>query len=158
MQLRVPKADARARYAPLPLTRARLTASADREGVAALRDGDRATFWTSGGAMTGHEWIQVEFDHAVSVGRLRLDVAGGAPRYDPELSLATRRPGGEWAGVRSVSARPSLAEQAAARRPLSQVLLLDARPITGIRILQTGSRDVPWQVGELSLDARDGPS
>jgi hypothetical protein len=140
------------------LASARLKASENPAGLERLRDGDAATTWSTAGPMAGTEWLEITFDEARSVSSLEL-VLGAAPsRHAPELLVSTSVDGKTYEVVRAEEARPPVGEQQAASRRMSQEVVLDARPVRGVRIAQLGRRPEPWAVAELIVHEKRPPS
>jgi hypothetical protein len=103
--------------------------------------------------MRGNEWIQLEFETGLDVGRVELFMRDRPSLHDPELQLWTTEDGRTYSPARMVAARPGLLKQAAAGSRLSQLLVLEGKPIRGLRILQLGARTEPWAISELRVDA-----
>ena len=158
--LRVQAPAVRGRYRPVELTGATVLAS-ENENVGFLTDGNEGTAWRSAEPMVGDEWIEVRFDGPVAVGRVEM-VLGYAPeRHGPEVLLLVQREDGEFAEVRRVEAHAKMLEQLRERRrgstrPFRQRFLLEAEPVIGLRILQTGRRGAPWSIAELRVDVDEG--
>lgn len=141
---------------PLDLRAARLLASEDSAGLDALRDGDPATAWSSARPSSGVEWLRVEWQTGLELGRVTLRLGQRPRRYGPELELRTSVDGVLYEPVAAIEARASIEQQLLAvrlgdRRPLEQVLVLEPRAVRGVEIRQRGVRPEPWSLAELSL-------
>jgi len=158
VQLQVPAPGSRPAYVPVPLSRARLSASENADAVALLADGDPRTTWTSRGAMAGHEWLEVALEHPARLGRIEL-LLGNVPQgYGPDLQLRISEDGRAFEDLRVVEVRARPSRQNPAWRPVSQVLVFEPRTARHVRILQTGVRAEPWAVSELRLETAEGPA
>lgn len=148
LQLKRPRPEARSSASAIDLGAARVAAS-HAAGVFALHDGDPASVWSPGTAMSGREWIQVVFEREVEVARLEL--LAGAPfgDSDPELHVLGSEDGREYEEIRVVSLRAPLARQNPAFGQKSQLLALARRPLRALRIEQRGVRSDAWSVAEL---------
>jgi len=150
LQLKVPR---RVPHVPVALSQALLSASCNRQGLAAAYDNDPRTSWSTATPLRGDEWIQIDLQKPLSLARVEVFL-GEAPRGpEPDLRVLVKPPGDEWRPIRAFSGRPPVTEQRAAIRPLSQVLLFDSQPVDALRIVQVGRRDYPWVVSELRVDA-----
>jgi 4-amino-4-deoxy-L-arabinose transferase-like glycosyltransferase len=138
----------------------RLRVSDHAEQAAALVDGDPITHWSTDGALRGGEWIEIEWAAPIPVGRIELRLGNAPQRHGPDLEVSVRRAdGGTWGAAKAAPARPEIAEQLEAQargstRPLSLAFVLNPRPITALRLTQTGVRPEPWVVSELRVGAR----
>jgi hypothetical protein len=70
------------------------------------------------------------------------------------IVLLTSEDGTGYNPVRTVEGRPPVSQQISAGRAPSPVLILEAKPIRGLRVAQKGRRGEPWVVSRLSLGAR----
>jgi Dolichyl-phosphate-mannose-protein mannosyltransferase/F5/8 type C domain len=131
------------------LSQARLTASDNSNELPALRDGLSATSWSTSQPMHGREWLQVEFDALVRVSQVEVFLKQRPARHLPELQIETSEDGRDYHVVRTVEARPILADQIATGRAISQRLVFASDLVRGVRILQLGTRPDPWSVSEL---------
>jgi hypothetical protein len=153
--------DVRPRYRAIDLARAEITASANQDELGRLHDGDPNTAWTSATAMIGREWIEILFDEPATVGRVELFLGYTPRRHGPELALLVRAEDGDVSPVYAAPLRPNIVDQLAARkagsaRPLSQMLVIEPRAVTGLRLVQQGVRPEPWALAELRIDAYEG--
>ena len=148
-------------YDPVDLRGARVSASENHGGLALVHDGDTATSWRTSHPLRGGEWLQVDLDRPLPLGRVELVVGKPPERHDPEIALLTTEDGREYAEVPSVSARAPLRDQAVGGRELGLERLLKPRPVRGVRVVQRGRRTDRWVIAELRLWARrrgaDGP-
>lgn len=151
---RVPPAAKRG-YRRLSLAEARLSASANAGDLPALEDGDETTAWRTPGPRSSSDWVEVRFLLPERVGRLELAFGPdpGPRAWSSNLRILEPAEGGAWQAVPAVNARPPLAGQVTAFRGASQVLLIPARPVEALRILQADTAPVPWEIAELKLDA-----
>jgi hypothetical protein len=135
-----------ARYRPLALRPGQVTTTSGPG--AALVDGDLATLWTTGRGQRPGDAIEIALDEAAPVVRIELQL-GDRPRHFAQgLNVLAGGDGGAWQRVASWPGRPALDEQQGAR---SQVLVMEPKPVRRLRLEQTGRRERPWSVAELSL-------
>ncbi len=145
-----PPARDRRHYASIDLAASLLSASVDGERLGVIHDGDRSSAWATAAPATAY--LEIRFQRLTTLAR--VEIAPGRPtEAAPELEVLGVRPGAAgFERLRLVAGRPALAEQVA---PLSQVLLLDAAPLLGVRIRPVGALPLRWSVAELELKARD---
>jgi hypothetical protein len=137
--------DLRPRYAPLSLSRARLTASENETLLPALADGDHHTFWHTSSWQGPHTWIGVDFEEEICLGRVTVELRD---HIGSSLRLLVRQKGGElWeAPFVEVDRDTTLA-------PPSQTLLSFPLQVAGIRIVPATKFHTRWAVRELVVDA-----
>lgn len=135
-------------YTYADLGRARLTASEQPELLDCLRDGDLATSWSSDGPQRPGEFVQVELEAPVVLGRIDLALGDKNVRYSDNLHVLVSADRHAWRRVRVLPGRPPVPEQVGAR---SQVLLIDPVRVLGVRIVQQGRRHRRWGIAELRL-------
>jgi hypothetical protein len=155
-ELKAVPEERRPRYAPLPAAGLRLSASGNAEALAALADGRLETVWATAGPQREGDWLQADFAEPQRVGRLELTLAPGDDGYARDLRVFVTRDGREWRRSADVPGRGPLEEQDEARRPRSQVLVLQPEPVLGVRLAIGGGAQPPWRVAELRIDARSG--
>jgi hypothetical protein len=151
IQLQVPDAGSRPLYRIVDLRRAQLRASENPDGLRWLVDSDSATHWTSDGAMSGDEWIEVAFERPLRIGRIELLLGNTPSGTGPDLQIQAGEDGRVFKGLAVVEARDRPARQDPKWRPVSQVLVFEPRLARVIRILQGGVRKEPWSLSELRL-------
>jgi hypothetical protein len=135
-------------WRPLELARARLEASTNPAGLAALCDGDLASAWRA--PVAKGAWLEVTFPQPVRLGRIEL--IPGAPEEAPR-SLRVYVASDEQPKLRRKAValgRPPFAQQVGAQ---SHVLMLDGVKARVLRIVQSAPRRAPWSVAELRIDA-----
>jgi hypothetical protein len=146
----------RAVHAAVDLRGARLAASARPELLEHLRDGSPGTAWSSAGPAHGTEWLRVELERPVTVGRVEWDLAGGLRDHAPEVALRVSPDGAAFEDVAVVAARPPLGDQLLARRlgdvrVPGEALVFEPRRVKVLELRQAGVRDEPWSVAELRV-------
>lgn len=144
----------RARYAPLSLAGARLSASHAADRLALLHDGRLETVWTPGVSQARGQWLQVEFDAPTPLARLELVLGPARTHYAGDLRVWVSQDGREWRRTRDASLRGPVERQPATVRPASQWLIIEAQAVRGVRLEIGAPWREPWDVAELRLDAR----
>jgi hypothetical protein len=158
LELRRPIEPPARAFTPVDLATARLSASENVADLERIRDGAAATAWSTATAMAGTEWLEITFDVPRNVASVELVLAAAPSRHAPELQVSTSGDGKAYEVVRTVDARPSVAEQQTGGLRMSQEAVLDARPVRGVRIAQVGRRGEPWAVAELIVREKRPPS
>jgi hypothetical protein len=143
--------DARPTYEEVAASGIRLRASENADQLAALTDGDLSTFWQSETPQRPGSWIQVDFTRPTRVARFELALGARRREFGQRLAVHVTEDGVSWRTVRAVRGRPSVRQQIRRLAP-SQVRIIEARPILGLRIEQTGRRPKPWSVAELRIE------
>lgn len=119
----------------IPVERARLTASSGSATLAALTDGDPATWWHTDELQRAGDFVSIDFGGEVAISAVELDL-GDSPRFaGRELKLSVGR-GGRWYAKDWVEGR---ARPEAQLLPASQLMLL-VPPVRGDAIRITVSR------------------
>ena len=140
------------------LASARLFASENLPELERLRDGDASTAWSTAAPMMGTEWLELTFDAPRNVASVELVLNAAPLRHAPELQVSTSVDGRTFEVVRTVEARAPVGEQPATDRRMSQEVVLEPRPVRGVRIAQLGKRQEPWAVAELIVYEKRPPS
>jgi 4-amino-4-deoxy-L-arabinose transferase-like glycosyltransferase len=140
-----------ARYEPIDLRSAVVTASESLERVPALLDGDFATSWSTAGPQGG-DWIEVSLPQPARIGRVELRVPGRGRLYGRNIHVLVSGPDGSMSRVAVVAGLPPIdpGAQAGAR----QLLLFAPVVTTRIRLAQVAEAARPWGVAELRIDRR----
>jgi hypothetical protein len=119
----------------IPLDSARITASSGAGTLAALTDGDPATWWHTEELQRAGDFLSLEFGREVAISGIELEL-GDSPRFaGRELKLDVGR-GGRWYPKAWLEGR---ARPEAQLPPASQLMLLDP-PVRGDAIRITLSR------------------
>jgi hypothetical protein len=130
---------------------ARLAASENPDALDALRDQDERSAWSTARPQQPGQWVELELDEPVLLGRVEL-VLGNRPQRRPrELRLLVSADGGAWSEVRALPGRPAPDRQVG-RRP-SDVLLFEPVRVRRLRLVQQGFARRRWGIAELRLDA-----
>lgn len=144
---------ARPRYRPLAADEVVLSASEGQPLLATLRDGRLDTAWSTAGPQAVGQFLQADFARPVALGQVEL--WPGHPELGPfDLRLWASEDGRAWRRVPAASGRAALAAQANPRRPASELLLLEPRPVRGLRLAIGLPHERPWQVAEMRLQER----
>lgn len=146
----------RALHARVDLGDARWTASERAELLERLRDGSSTTAWSSSGPARGTEWLRVELQRPLTVGRVEWTLAGTLRDHAPEVALRVSSDGLVFDDVAFVAARPPLEDQQRARRlgdtrPPGEALVFEPRLVKALELHQVGLRHEPWSVAELRI-------
>ena len=117
-------------------------------------DGDPDTRWVSGRRQTGDEWIELHFDRARDVRRLRLDMASRSfGDYPRGVSIESVGEAEQVESVYSGSVLPHLLQgllRDSKRMPIE--VTLPSNQTRVLRIRQTGqTRAAFWSIHELSV-------
>jgi hypothetical protein len=140
-----------ARYAPIDLRGAVVTASEAPDRVAALVDGDPETSWTTAGPQRDN-WIDVVLPQAARLGRIELRVPGRGRLYGRNLHLSVAAADGSLTRVAVVAGLPPIEPGATA--DARQVLLFVPVVTRRLRIAQVAEAGKPWSVAEMRIDRR----
>jgi len=151
--LKVPARRARPRYRRLTAQGLSLDASANRDGLVALLDGDRDTVWTSSRSVAPGDWIEVHLEKPQPIARLELWV-GQRPSREPQLEILAIDADRNLNARFAVAARAPVERQPAAVGRPSQVFLLEPELVTGLRIRITDAAPEPWSLADLELFVR----
>ena len=147
---------ARPRYRLLAADEAVLSASEGAELLPLARDGRLDTAWRTAGPQAVGQFLQADFARPVALGQVEL--LPGHPELGPlDLRLWASEDGREWRRVPAAPARAALSAQANPRRPPSEPLLLEPRPVRGLRLAIGLPHARPWQVAEVRLLERVSP-
>jgi hypothetical protein len=144
----------RAQYERVPLSGAKLTVSENQAFAEALRDDDWRTVWSAAAPQRPGQWIELEWPQPVPVARVELLTGTARGRHADDLRLWVRRTGEDWRRTLDLSARAPVDRQPTLGRPTSQLLLVPALPITGLRLAIGSQGHAAWEVAELRLDRR----
>jgi hypothetical protein len=109
--------------------------------------------WTSLGPMKGGEWIQADLGKVLPIGEVELLFGNRPEKRPPRVTLSTESEPGRFTEVPTANARPSLRELGALNLPPTQLLILQAAPVRGIRIEQQEAGDMPLVIAALRLGA-----
>jgi hypothetical protein len=149
LRIRLIPTEARPRYVPVALDRARFKASQNVEALPALHDGRLDTRWEAPARPEGGEWIRVDLDTVETLGRIELSLGGRPDGAGHGLQLGLSADGLHWTRLQPLSGRPGDHQVGSP----SQVLLFPPTRARIVRIIQTGRGTRPWAVAELRLDA-----
>jgi hypothetical protein len=140
-----------ARYEPVDLRSAVVTASESPDRVATLVDGDPGTWWSTAGPQGGN-WIDVALPRPARIGRVELRVPGRGRLYGRNVHVLVAGADGVFARVAVVSGLPPIDPGG---RPGARQLLIFAPVTTSrIRLAQVAEAARPWGVAELRVDRR----
>jgi hypothetical protein len=140
-----------ARYEPVDLRDAVVTASEAPERVAALTDGDPGTWWATAGPQGGN-WLDVSLPRPVRIGRVELRVPGRGRLYGRNIHVLVGRADGPMDRVAVVSGLPPI--EPGARAGARQLLLFEPVVASRMRLVQVADAARPWGVAELRIDRR----
>lgn len=140
-----------ARYEPVDLRTAVVTASEAPERVAALTDGDPETWWATAGPQGGN-WLDVSLPRAVRLGRVELRVPGRGRLYGRNIHLLVGDADGPLTRVAVVSGLPPI--EPGARAGARQLLIFAPVVASRLRLVQIAEAARPWGVAELRIDRR----
>ena len=140
------------RQVPSSRFQARASHVGDRLGEAL--DGDPDTRWVSGSRQTGDEWIELRFDRARDIRRLRLDMADRSfSDYPRGVSIESVGEAEQVESLYAGSVLPHLLQglvRDSKRMPIEVVLPPNQTRV--LRIRQTGqTRSAFWSIHELSV-------
>jgi Dolichyl-phosphate-mannose-protein mannosyltransferase len=140
-----------ARYEAVDLRSAVVTASESAERVAAMVDGDPATWWSTAGPQGG-DWIEVALPHPVRVGRVELRVPGRGRLYGRNIHVLVGGAGEPLTRVAVVSGLPPIDPDG--RAGARQLLIFSPVVASRIRLAQVAEAARPWGVAELRIERR----
>jgi hypothetical protein len=142
---------ARPSYRSVDVSAARLAASENPDALDALRDQDERSAWSTARPQQPGQWVELELDEPVRLGRVEL-VLGNRPQRRPrEVRLLVSADGGAWSEVRALPGRPAPDRQVG--RTPSDVLLFEPVRVRRLRLVQQGFARRRWGIAELRLDA-----
>ena len=131
-----------------------LRASVSPELLSALVDDDLRSAWQTPGPQTAGAWIEVAFPSPQAVDRVET-VLGSREEFARAIDVRVREAGKEWTSPAVFAGRPHTRDLVDAGAPPSQVYLLHAAHVSGLRLeLRRGALQ-PWSVAELRIAARE---
>ena len=137
----------------IPQQSFRATASHAQDRLPLAFDGDADTRWISGSRQTGDEWIQIDFDRARDVGRIRIDLADRSLGDYPRKFLIDSADGGQHRTLYDDSPLGALMKgllKEPARAPIE--IDLPANHSRTLLLRQTGHTRVWfWSIHELTF-------
>ncbi|MEO8500030.1 MAG: hypothetical protein ABI565_03890 [Vicinamibacteria bacterium] len=137
------------RFHPIEVAPARVLGFGSAR-TAALTDRRFATLWSSGGPMTGREWMEFGFSEPHRLCRVEIDMPLAGSDFEPEIVVRLARAGEtEFHDVKSRNARPPREDQLRFGRPRGQAPVFDPEFAIAARLEQRGARRDPWTVSEV---------
>lgn len=141
----------RARYEAVDMRSVVVTASESADSVAALVDGDPATWWSTAGPQGGN-WIDLVLPRPVRIGRVELRVPGRGRLYGRNIHVLVQGPEGQFRRVPVVSGLPPV--DPGVRAGARQLLIFAPVVASRVRLVQVAEAVRPWGVAELRIDRR----
>jgi hypothetical protein len=140
----------RPRLRAVPLEAGRIRASENQGLVPAMLDDDPATAWTTEGAQSPGQWLEVDLGAPRDVRRIDLAL-GNRPNRRGALLHVFADDGTGWRRVRVAPGRPPVEEQPIDERGVAQVLVLEPVRARALRIVQEGADPRRWAVARLDV-------
>jgi hypothetical protein len=148
---------ARPRLRRVLLEARRVRASENQALVPAMLDDDPATAWTTQGAQSPGQWLEVDLGAPREVRRIDLAL-GNRPNRRGALLRVFADDGAGWRRVRVAPGRPPVEEQPIDERGVAQILVLEPVRARALRVVQEGSDPRRWAVARLDVRvAEDAP-
>jgi hypothetical protein len=144
--------DLRPRYARVSLGDARIEASENAAGVAAMIDGDARTAWRTATPQAPGAWIEITLPEPVLLGRIELVPPPDADEAADELEAYATEGPPRLGRMPTLPGRPGIAAQLTGAQ-VSQVLLVPEARVLTLRLAQVGRKATSWGIAELRLDA-----
>jgi 4-amino-4-deoxy-L-arabinose transferase-like glycosyltransferase len=130
-----------------------LRASVSSERLPALVDDDLHSAWQTAGPQLAGTWIELSFPSPRTFDRIET-VLGSRDEFARALDVRVRETGGTWQSPAVFAGRPHTRDLVNTGAPPSQVYLLHATRVSGLRLeLRRGALQ-PWSVAELRIAVR----